>query len=362
MNEHTIRFRVGVVVFATMVIMAILIVINSDVSWSPFREQYQIQILVDEAPGVAINTPVRRRGLLIGRVAKVEDTDEGALITANIDQGKVIKTSERARVQASLIGDARIDFMRGVTEKEAPAVAPGEQIIGIHNPNPMELFANMQGDLERTVASLGRAGDEVATLANSVNTILGNQDAERFNRLITLMESSLGEFGRTMGHLNDIVGDEQAKTQLKKSITEMPLLFSEAKAIREGLQLVIESADQNFKNLQGLTGPMGDRGGDIIRSLENSALNLQSLLGEFALLSKNLNSSEGTFGMLIRDRQLYDQVTMAVHDVRLLISKVEFMSRKLRPILDDVGTFTDKIARDPGRIIRDAAKRPTLIK
>ena len=126
MNERTIRFRVGVVIFATMMITAILIVINSDVSWSPFREQYQIQIMVDEAPGVAINTPVRRRGILIGRVAKVEDTDEGALLTANIDQGKVIKTSESARVQASLIGDAVIEIVRGATKKGAPAVAPGE--------------------------------------------------------------------------------------------------------------------------------------------------------------------------------------------------------------------------------------------
>ena len=369
MNERTIRFRVGVVIFATMMITAILIVINSDVSWSPFHEQYQIQIKVDEAPGVGTNTPVRRRGILIGRVAKVEDTDEEALITVNIDQGKVIKTNEIARVQASLIGDSVIDIVRGFTEegapaveKGAPAVAPGAQIKGVHNPNPMEMVADMQGDLKLMVGSLRRAGEEVGDLANRFNEILGDQDAERFNRMITTMESSLVQFGQTMGHLNDILGDEKSKEQLKKGLADMPLLISDAKAIMEGFQVVLGSADQNLKNLQGLTGPMGERGDAIVRSLEKSALNLQALLGEVALLSKNLNSSEGTFGMLIHDRQLYDQVTRAVYDVRVLISKVETMSRKLRPILEDVGVFADKIGRDPGRLIRDAARRPTLIK
>ena len=70
-------------------------------------------MLVDQAPGVAPDTPVRRRGLPIGRVASVEDTDDGALITLNIDDGKVIKSNEVGRIQSSLVGDAIIEFVPG---------------------------------------------------------------------------------------------------------------------------------------------------------------------------------------------------------------------------------------------------------
>jgi ABC-type transporter Mla subunit MlaD len=53
MDERKKQFRVGVVVFATGIITVVLILMSSDFSWSPFRDQYQLQVLVDQAPGVA---------------------------------------------------------------------------------------------------------------------------------------------------------------------------------------------------------------------------------------------------------------------------------------------------------------------
>ena len=42
---------------------------------------------------------------------------------------------------------------------------------------------------------------------------------------------------------------------------------------------------------------------------------------------------------------------------------VERISRQLRPIVNDVRIFTDKIARDPGRLgVRGALRKPTGIK
>src|SRR5688572_21700987 len=111
MNERTKQFRVGVLVFATILLSSILIIWNSDFRALPFRGAYQVKMLVDQAPGVAPETPVRRRGIPIGRVAEVEDVDDGALITLNIDEGKQIKTNEVGRIQSSMVGDAVIEFV-----------------------------------------------------------------------------------------------------------------------------------------------------------------------------------------------------------------------------------------------------------
>ncbi len=369
MNDRTKRFWVGIVVFATMLITAILIVVNSNVSWAPFSEKYQIKVLVDQAPGVAPNTPVRRHGILIGRVADVIDTDDGAEITINIDQGKVVKTNEIARVQASLIGDAVIEFVPDRPKKDAQAVAPGTTVRGIHNPNPMELMANLQGDLKQTIMSLGMAGDEVAALAGRLNSVLGEQDVERLSRLVESMETGMNQFSSVMGHLDDILGDDEFKKQLKEGLAQMPSLISDIRAVMGGIEGAIGSADQNLKNLQGLTGPLGERGDEIVASLEKSAINLQELLGQVALFTKSINASKGTIGMLIHDRKLADQlrttmnqVTITVSDASRLIANVEFMSRKLRPILDDVRTITDKVARDPSRVLRGVLKPEARIK
>jgi phospholipid/cholesterol/gamma-HCH transport system substrate-binding protein len=352
MEDRTKQFRVGVVVFATMIITVLLILMNSDFSWSPFRQQYQLQLLVDQAPGVAPDTPVRRRGVLIGRVDKVEDTDQGALITMNIDEDKQIKNNEAGRIQTSLIGDSVIDFAPISPSEGAQPVAPGSIVRGTYNPTPLDLLANLQGDLKQTIVSLGRAGDQVAELAERMNEVLGGQDVDRLTRLMASMESALANFGTAMDNVNDMIGDEQFKQDFKEGLAQLPSVVSDAREIMSALERALGSADENLKNLQGFTSPLGERGPEIVESIERGVDNLSELLGETALLAKSVNSSEGTFGKLIRDRELYDQLLMTMSQVNQLVANIEMMSRRLRPILDDVRVFTDKIARDPARVVR----------
>ncbi len=357
MEDRTKQFRVGVMVFGMMIFTVLLILMNSDFYWSPFRSQYQLQLLVDQAPGVVPDTPVRRRGVLIGRVAKVEDTDDGALITMNIDEGKQIKTNESARIQTSLIGDAVIEFAPVAPVEGAEPVLPGSIIKGTYSPTPLDMIANLQGDLKDTIIALGRAGDEVATLAERINLVMGGEDVERLSRLAASAEEALNSFDLAMDNINDIIGDEEFKQQLKKGLTELPSVVADARAIMEALEGALGSADENLKNLQGFTGPLGERGPAIVESIESGVGSLSELLGETALLAKSINRSEGTFGKLLSDRELYDQMLRTMRRVNQLVANIEMMSRRLRPILDDVRVFTDKIARDPARIARGIIPR-----
>ena len=368
MNERTKQFRVGVVVFATIVISSILILWNSDFNSLPFRGKYQVKMLVDQAPGVAPDTPVRRRGLPIGRVDSVEDTDDGALITLNIDDGKQIKTNEIGRIQASLVGDAIIEFVPTSSPIGATPVQPGQQIDGMYAPNPMDLIATMQGDLKQTIISLGDAGQEVAELADRLNQVLGANDMERVTRLVESTDQAMAQIAAVTKNLNDIVGDEKLKANLRDGLTQLPSLVLATRQILDALQGAATSADENLKNLQGLTGPLGDRGTAIVNTLEKSVYNLESLLGQVALLTANLNNSEGTIGLLIRDRALYDRLAgtigeanAAIAEARTLINDPE-ISRRIKMILYNAWVFSDKIARDPARLARGVVDRETPVK
>ena len=364
MDERRQQFTVGVLVFGMMLVAGLLILMNSDFSWSPWREQYQLQVMVPEAPGVAPDTPVRRRGILIGRVAAVEDTDDGALITINIDEGKHVKTNEKARVQTSLIGDAVIEYSPFASTEGAQIVEPGgPPSEGLYNPSPIDLIANLQGDLKDTIISLGTAGEEVAKLANQLNSVMGEQDLERIRRLVISLEEASSNFSSVMANADDVLGDEAFKTQLKEGLSQLPSVVSDAKEILKVLEIAVRSADENLKNLQGLTGPLGERGPEIVGSIEEGADNLSEVLGEAALLAKNLNRKDGTIGRLIHDDELYrklaDTVTQAsstVGDLRMLINDPE-IQRRIRMILNNIWVFSDKIARDPARVARGIIPR-----
>jgi len=400
MNERTKQFRVGVVVFFTILVSSMLILWNSDFTELPFQGDYQVTMLVDQAPGVAPGTPVRRHGLLIGRVEKVEDTDEGALITLSIENDKVIRTNEIARIRSSLVGDAVIEIVKAesgnyssersgdaepshetsqtvgapvVLAQAAPprgpaVVPPGGRIEGIYVPSPLDALGEIQADLKQTIIALGDAGEEVAELADRINTVLGETDMQRITRLVESMDQAMLQFAAVTKNLNDIVGDEQFKTQLKEGFAQLPSLVADARAIMEALEGAVASADENLKNLQGLTGPLGNRGTVIVASFEQSVRNLEDLLGQVAQLTRSLNESEGTLGLLIRERQVYDQlnatlaqINAAVADARGIVGDPE-VSRRIKQILYNAWVFSDKIARDPARLARGIIDRETPIK
>ncbi len=357
MDERRKQFRVGLVVFSTMVLSGVLVALNSNFSFNPFQGRYELQIDVDQAPGVAPDTPVRRRGVLIGRVAAVRATDEGAQIIVSIKDGKEVKTNERARVQTSLVGDAVVEFVPVGPPAGAQPVQPGGRVRGAYAPGPVDLLASLQGDLQMTIQSLGEAGRQVATLADRLNIVLGDQDPERINRLLISLEESSQQFNVVMAQVDDLLGDEAYRANLREGLAQAPAAINDARALLEGLQTAIGSAEQNLKNIEGLTAPLGERGPEIIASLQEGVINLTELLAQAALLGRRVNESEGTLGKLINDSRIYDEAALTIVKVREIVATLQMMTKRLRPILDDVRVFTDKIARDPARITRGVIPR-----
>ena len=68
MNDRVMQFRVGVVVLATAIITGILIVLFGDLP-SLVQATYPLKMSFTDARGVADGTPVRKNGILVGRVA-----------------------------------------------------------------------------------------------------------------------------------------------------------------------------------------------------------------------------------------------------------------------------------------------------
>src|SRR5437879_117354 len=129
MDEHIKSFRVGVVVLATMLLAGILAVRFGDLP-SIVQETYTIQVKFKDAPGVAEATPVRKRGIRIGRLTHVDfDKDEQVVITAAIDANRRLQHNEVPYVRTTLLGDSMLQF-EPVDDPVLPKdpIKPGETI------------------------------------------------------------------------------------------------------------------------------------------------------------------------------------------------------------------------------------------
>src|SRR5262245_14962048 len=304
MNERQMQFAVGLIVFATMIIGGVLATVNSPIPFGlmPWgRGTYSIAIELQEAPGVGPDTPVRKSGLLIGRVASIEDRDDRIVVHANIENGRRLFPQYICQVRTSVLGDATIDFVtRPIPPGQLPladgAVVPGE-VVG----NPLDMFANLQGDLQVTIKSLGDAGNEVAKLARRVDDAFGSQNEEgRVKRLLDTTENAMTQFGKTMTSINQILGDEevvmrptidvplpgpapqlppgqqppgtqpptdgqQMRQRIRQGLNDLPQAISEMRDTMHDFRIVLQSVEKNSKNLEGLTEPLGRNGEEIAK-------------------------------------------------------------------------------------------------
>ncbi len=363
MDERVLRQRVGVVVLAAAIITAFLVARFGDLplSWGPGT--YTIFVRFPYAPGVTPGTPVRKSGVQIGRVTAVELQERGGvLVTTEIQRNKPIFATETARIStASVLGDAIIEFVP--VNYSVPPGQPLEDRTEITNGqvqgNPMDVLVNLETDMRTALASINRAGTEVELTARNLNTAIGNND-DQIPRLAQKAERALDQFSTAMTSINEVFGDEKMRAGLKQTLSDMPAFMQEARGTLqkadeafEGFKGVSERASRNLENLENFTRPLGERGPQLVDNLDGSLSNINDLLEGLVTFTDGLNSREGTLGQLLHDDKLYRRLDRT-------LANAEDITSRIKPILDDIRIFSDKIARDPRQLGLKGAldKRP----
>lgn len=371
MDERVLQFRIGVVVVASAIITVILVMLFG--AWpSVWEGRYEINVKFPEAPGITVDAPVRKSGVLIGRVANVKLLEEGGvLVSMRIFEQFKLRRHETCRIgTGSLLGDAVVEFVpSGEEEKRKRFDKDGNGVLdesekqdangfltdreymsdGVVVGNPLRALVNLEGSVSSAFRSLEGAGKEVAQLAHSMNQTVGGSD-DQIKRIMQKTEVALDHFGKTMGAVEKILADEQLAEQLKKTLRDIPDFVHEtrqtmaaARTTMDSFQELSAKAKTNLDHVEKFTKRLGERGPQLVDNVEESSRNLNDLLEQFVTFSEALNSGQGTLGRLVHDDEVYQQI-------QRVVGNVEELTRRARPIVEDVRIFTDKIARDPRQL------------
>lgn len=351
MDERTLRLRVGVVVLAAILVTGILVMLMGDMPF-PGGTKKVIYVIFPTAPGVDVGTPVRKSGITIGRVSRVELLKPtGVRVTTDIDPQYTLLDSEYCRVgTSSLLGDALLEFVPGPDSRNAKPLEHGSEIQnGIVAGNPANVVVNLESDIRIALESIRQAGQEVRVAAGTLNTAIANND-DQIPRIMQKSERALDQFNLTMQSMNELFGDPQMRADLRKTLRDVPMLFSEARDTLQkanegfaGMKVVTDRASKNLENLENFTRPLGERGESLVNNLDGSLANVNALLEQLVEFSDNLNSRQGTLGRLMNDEELYQKLNRS-------LTNIEELTFKAKPIMDNVTILTDKLARDPRQL------------
>jgi phospholipid/cholesterol/gamma-HCH transport system substrate-binding protein len=349
MDERVLQFRVGVMVVVTALLGAILVVLFDQVPW--FQRTYEISMKFPQAPGVSVNTPVRKSGLLIGRVTDVQLDDGGVLVRAAMQGDIPIPRTNLPVARSSLFGDSDIEFVpSGKEQADTPLLAAGDQLQGTTAVDPLQVVSNIEQRLSTAIDSVAKTSGDIGELARSTNSLIKSNE-DQIRSIISKADSALSSFEKTSRSVNSLLDDPKVQEDLRRALVEMPKVLETARATFEDLRKTVGSADRNLQNMEKFTAPLAGRGEQFAARIEAGITNLDKVLSELATFGQTLNNPDGSLGRLINDPALYQNLNEAAENVACL-------TQQLRPILNDVRVFSDKIARHPEQLgVRGAIER-----
>jgi len=355
MDERAVQLRVGLMVLASLGVAVILVAMLGEMP-RMLRGTYTISITFPRAPAVTKDTPVRKSGILIGRVSEVRFADAGGVIvTARINDDVELRHNEVCRIKGSLLGDAVLQFVP-CGDEDAPqtVIRAGEELAGLVVADPLEVIANLEGNFARAIGSVAETSDELGRFIRRVDHLLESNE-QRVNRIIVQSDETLKELKTALRNANELVSDPEVRAQLREAIATVPQILAEAQQTVRRMNDTIAVMEENLRDVQGLTRPLGQRGAILVERIDQGTAKLDTLLGEIVQLTKTLNSRQGSLGQLLNNPDLYQRLNRAAMNV-------EEISRDLRPVVRDARIFTDKIARNPAVLgVRGALeKRPGL--
>jgi phospholipid/cholesterol/gamma-HCH transport system substrate-binding protein len=373
MNERVMQFRIGMFVIVAGLVLTMLVVWFGE-SPSLFRDTSYVTAYFPEAPGIAVGIPVRKSGIRVGEVAEIEfDRREGAgdgvLVTLALERKYRIRAGAVPRLARALIGDVSIDLLPGtgagdllVSATPAQAKTPERIINGQIAPDPSAALSAVTDTFQKasnTLASIDAAAKGLAKLSASaerVDGFLATWD-DTGKKLGSLATNAEGVINENREAIRPAIANIRSVAR-KVDDTLDPATQQNIRTAAVNLGAASAKLDKVLAQIAPLAADLGAAAGTApTTNVGQAAMRLNRITFEIGLLTagladrsgKRLNPN-GTVQKMILQPDLYDNLTRASAAVDQLFAAA-------RPILRNLNTFAERIARDPGAISRGVLNR-----
>ena len=220
--------------------------------------------------GLSESTAIYADGYKVGTVTSIEYDYENAgnvLVKCDIDPQLRIPKGSQAEIESDLMGNIKVNLLLANNPKEK--IEPGGLIMGIDGKGMMAQFQEVLPTVMAIVPKL----DSIVT---SVNTILANPSIVNILRNAEAMTANLKV---TTSELNSLA------MQLNRSVPGM-----------------MQHANATLQNTETLTGNLAKVDVDAtMKKIDNTLDNLEQM-------TKALNNREGTLGLLMYDKGVYNNL------------------------------------------------------
>jgi phospholipid/cholesterol/gamma-HCH transport system substrate-binding protein len=251
---------------------------------------YEVKIAFSDVMGLEIGDKVMFRGMEVGRIKSIKADGDAIITTAKINTEIKLKEGSRFTVtDSSLMGGKALMITQG----------------------------DADGWLDTTKLQQGASPEGIMNVIGKASETLGE-----LNAAISLLKEPDGLLQRT----NNLVGSAdvavQNAGQMAKDVkSELSLTLAKVDRLTASINEVLEENKASLKNSL-------DESPAVLAKISGTLDSLQFLSANLNKTVQSLNSSDGTAGKLINDKQLYDQLSSSVQNLELLLKDIKANPKK----------------------------------
>ena len=267
---------------------------------SLFSSNNDYYVKFDDVSGLSASSPVYANGIKVGVVERIDyDYANPSNIVAviGLDKKLSLPKGTQAEITSDLLGNVKLELKFG--ENMNDKLAAGDTIIGGMQQGLMSKAAEMVPQVQQMLPKLD-------SILVNVNTLLTDP----------ALAGSLQNVEQLTAHLTTVSQNVQQLTA----------------SLNQRMPAMMDKADNTLQHVEGLTGQLSEL--DIAQTMER----VNNILQNVQQLSETLNSSEGTVGLLMRDKELYNHLNATMRDLDALL--IDFKEHPKRYI--NVSVFGKK--------------------
>ncbi|WP_207510919.1 MlaD family protein [Longitalea luteola] len=252
---------------------------------------------------LVVSNPVFIKGLQVGKVTSMQETDKnlsGIVVTITLTKDINIPRNSVATLNSELLGSTGVNIFLG---SGGDFLKEGDTI---RTERSLALTDKLQKSLDPAINNINKTLASLDLVLQNLNTILDPNTRNNLQGIVAnlaasshslqqMLNTETGMLAKTIGNLNTITTG-----------------FA-----RNGPKI-----DSTFSNLQAATDQLSKA------KIQEAVESLQRTMARLEAGIAKIDSKEGTVGMLLNDRQLYEEVRRTNRSLTILLDDLRINPKR----------------------------------
>lgn len=249
-----------------------------------FTKTVTYYAIYDRVDGLAASNPVTLKGMRIGQVSNVSLMPQDSMrvkVAFEINGDIVVRDSTIAKIyNADFFGSKAIELI--LSDK------------GFIHKNKDTLLSIMEPSLISSVSTIiNPIKEKTENLIVSLDSVFGGKSGQKLQLTIHNLSEISTNFKATSAKLDELV-DEQSRT--------LDVIFANVKSITNNLKSNNENISAAIANIKQMSDTLA------AANLKQTVANAERALAEVTAITEKINKGEGSVGLLVNDKELYNNL------------------------------------------------------